>query len=194
MENKYNPIVEKPWNSSVRMINFELESILGLNGYDRKSQLGIGFINYNPFIIDSNGEEVFYQREFVWTLEDKQMLIESVYNNIDIGKIITRKRSYKWCLDRKDKDVAYRDIVDGKQRLSTLLDFVSNKFPDKKGYYFKDFSILAKSKFMSFSSLGYGEIGENASDQDVIEVFLSVNIKGVPVSTEHIDFVKNIKL
>jgi hypothetical protein len=195
-----NPIVQKPWNSSLKMVNFSLDSIVYGLGYDRRDgkYINEGFkeVNWSPTIINSDGDEVGYQRDFVWTLEQKQSLIHSIYNNIDIGKVVIRKRSYSWVKNRvsEGKIGAFKDIVDGKQRLNAILDFINNKFSDKDGHYYSDFSEIAKSQFFNFNSIGYGELGESASDKDVKSVFLGINFTGTPVSEEHIEFVKSIKI
>jgi len=201
----YNPMVKKPWNSELRIVAFSLQSILLSVGFDKRNrkmytekfgEVEVEEMNWNPFVIDNNGNEVMYQRDFVWSLENKQNLIESIYNNIDIGKIVVRKRSYEWVRKRVQagKVAHYKDIVDGKQRLSSIIDFCSNKFPDKAGFYWDDLSKQAKRHFEQFSCVAYGELGEQATDADVKSVFLGVNFTGVPMSNEQIEFVKSINL
>lgn len=199
-----NPFPEKPWNSRLRIINFSLHSILFACGFERdkrpyKTKDGekvIPEVNWNPHFIDEEGNEVVYQRDFCWSLKDKQLLIESIYNNIDIGKIVVRLRPFKYVVERagEGKEVGFRDIVDGKQRLSTLLAFVNNEFEDLHGNKYSDLSDIAQHKFNDFMSVAYGEIGEDATDEDVKAVFLGVNFAGVPMSSEHVEFVKSIKL
>lgn len=192
----YNPMSNKPWNSSLRIVNFSLGSILygigwernreGDTYYDRRKEL-----NWNPTI---NG--VVYQRELCWHLYQKQALIDSIYNYINIGMIIIKRNSYP-SVDKKveNGEIGYfKDIVDGKQRLDAILGFVNNIFPDSEGVFWKDFSDQAQSRFLDFMSLSYGEIGEEASDQDVKDVFLGVNFTGTPMSPEHVEFVKSIKI
>lgn len=201
-----NPFPEKPWNSSMRIVAFALDSILHTVGFERRKsvfstekfgEVIVQELNWNPFIIDSKtGNEIRYQRDFVWTLENKQLLIDSIYNSIDIGKIVVRKRGYKWVERRvkEGKEACFKDIVDGKQRLNAILEFIQDEFTDSKGFYFSDLSDKAKNSFFNFSSIGYGEIGEEATDQDVLDVFLGVNFTGVPMSKEHIEYVQSIKI
>lgn len=199
-----NPFVEKPWNSKLQMILFSLESILNSCGFQRNKtysfdtvkEYEIPEMEFEPFFKDSNGNEIVYQRDFCWTLKDKQLLIESIYNNIDIGKIVIRRRSYEWVQQRilSGKKACFKDIVDGKQRLNALLGFVQNEFPDSQGNYWDDLSKYAQNKFMNFNCVAYGEMGEDATDEGVKSVFLNVNFSGVQMSQEHIDFVKSINL
>lgn len=200
-----NPFPKKPWNSKLRIVAFSLESILNACGYDRRkraykfdtiNEIEVPEMNWNPFITDKEGNEVVYQRDFCWNLEQKQLLIESIYNSIDIGKIVIRKRDFNWVKNRAvaGKTAAFRDIVDGKQRLNAILGFVSGEFADLHGNYWDDLSAEAQREFFSFQSIAYGEIGEDASDDDVKAIFLNVNFSGVQMSQEHIDFVKSIQL
>ena len=47
-----------------------------------------------PFVI-INGKKSYYQRPLVWELEDKQLLIESIYNSVDCGKILIRLKGWE---------------------------------------------------------------------------------------------------
>lgn len=207
--NNYDPIVKKPWDSKVKMINNSLGSILFSIGLDaRKGEwlttdilpnVRVQELNWNPTIKDESDKDIPYQRAFVWSLDDKKLLIESIYNNIDIGKIVVRNRSFDWVLDRyesgyKLEDIAFKDIIDGKQRLNALVEFVTNVYPDSAGHYWSEFSDQAQRKFLQFNSISYGELGENASDADAKEIFLTLNFTGVQMSQDHIDYVKSIKL
>ena len=84
-------------------------------------------------------------------------------------------------------------IVDGKQRLNALIRFVCDKFKDLHGNYFSDLSDWAKNEFLDSMVLSYAELGETATDKDVIETFLGVNHTGTPMAKEHIESVKSIQ-
>lgn len=200
----YNPFPEKNWLEGLKVIQYNLESVIG-SFYDIRNNMFrhetisgiiVNELEWEPFFINENGEEVVYQREFCWNLNDKQLLIDSIYNGIDIGKIIVRKRSWDWVESRvkQNKKAAFKDIVDGKQRLKTILEFVNNEFADSNGFYWNDLSRVAQIKFLNFQALSYGEIEERAKDEDVKKVFLNVNFSGVEMSQEHIDFVRNINI
>lgn len=200
----YNPFPDKRWDENVIMIRFNLESIIH-SFYDLKTKelrkesvLGtlVYELEWEPFLINENGEEIVYQRDFCWDLKDKQLLIDSIYNGIDIGKILIRKRSWEWVESRvkQNKKASFKEIVDGKQRLKTIIEFINNEFPDLNGFYWDDLSKVAQGKFLSFSSVSYGEIGEKSEDRDVKRIFLNINFSGVQMSQEHIDFVKNINI
>lgn len=198
-----NPFPEKSWWGKLTTSQFGLDSILYRCGWDkreRKYQTKLGEVdvdelNFNPYVIDKNGKKIYYQRDFVWELKDKQLLIESIYNGINCGKIVLRDRGYNYIiseLNKGNKEVAFRDVVDGKQRIGALLDFVNDKFPDLHGNYYSDLSNKAQHKFLNSDVISYASLGESATDEDVIETFLMVNFTGKIMSQEHIDYVKEI--
>jgi hypothetical protein len=61
-----------------------------------------------------------YQRRTVWKPEQRYMLIDSILRKIDIPKIYLRE------LDC-DENYSY-EIIDGKQRMSAIWDFLNDKF------------------------------------------------------------------
>lgn len=199
-----NPFPEKDWHSRLTTTQFSLDSILYKCGWEKRNRglhtnNGEEFnpeeINFNPYVIDKDGNKCYYQRGFVWDLKDKQLLIESIYNDINCGKIIVRERGFDYVLkeaNKGNKEVAYRDIVDGKQRIGAILDFVNDKFSDLHGNYFSDFSNRAQHKFLNSDVLTYTSLEEKATDEDTIETFLMVNFSGKPMSQEHIDYVRQI--
>jgi hypothetical protein len=200
-----DPFVSFTWDSRIQFYSSDIEQVLWRTGFDRKQRVSrtekfgdviIPEIDFNPVIIDKEGKEVVYQRPYVWTLKEKQLLIDSIYNNIEIGKIVVRKRSFSWVKNRVDvgllEHTAFSQMVDGKQRVTTLLSFINNEFPDSNGNYFSDLSVIAQRKFFSFRGVTFGELGEEATDEDVLRTFLMINHAGVPQSEEHINFVKSL--
>lgn len=203
----YNPFPEKSWDSRIRITGYDLGNMISICGYNRREkkfkneiigEVIIPELNWEPTIKDQNGNDIKYQRDFCWTLYDKQLLIESIYNQLDIGKIVVRKRSWNWVENRvkkgQIKGTAFKDIVDGKQRLNAILGFMQNEYPDLNGYFYEDLSKQAQHKFDNFHALAYCEMEEGATDEDVKSVFLNVNFTGKIISQEHIEFVKSIKL
>lgn len=205
-----NPFPNKSWRSELRTVNFDISCILGLFGinclrdtpckHDKKEFVYKGIcipeVNDNPYIIDKDGNKQYYQRDYCWTLEQEQLFIESIYQSINCGMLVVRKRSYEYIekeIDKGNTEVAFFDIVDGKQRLHCLIRFLFDEFKDLHGNYYSDLSDKAKYLFCNSQMITYGELGENASDDDVIATFLGVNYTGVPMSQEHIDFVKEIQ-
>lgn len=202
-------IGENPFAREIRNQSYQIdiEQLYWRGGYDARHRtertekyfgVPVPELCLNPMVIDENGNEVEYQRGLVWSLEQKQLLIESIYNHVEIGKFVFRKRSFSWVEKRmkagKVEHTAFADLVDGKQRYTTLVEFVEGKFPDLRGNYFNDLSGQAQRKFKGYRHLTYVELDENTTDADTLAVFLAINFTGVPMSKEHIDYVKSIKI
>jgi len=185
-----NPFDDK----TISFRNFGIESILSYVGIGRKDD-GMLFWNWNPYFI-INGEKVHYQRGYVWSLEQKQALISSIYRNLEIGRIIVHFHSYEK-VEKMNKagftDFAPRDIVDGKQRISTIIEFYEDKFCDENGYFYSDLSNKAKHQFGNYSGLLYGEMDEYCSPEQICDAFLNNAVAGTPISKEHIEFMIKTK-
>ena len=152
-------------------------------------------LNWNPFVYTKDGKKLYYQRDFCWTLAEKQALIDSIYNSIGLGTIIVRKRSWNSIEKMRangETELAFFDIVDGKQRLNTIREFINNEFTDSYGNLFSDLSTSAQNKLTNNQLLQYGEMSEKTTDEDVLYQFLKVNFSGVPQSKEHINYIKSI--
>lgn len=202
----YNPFPINNWQDSVKFINSPIESLLHSIGFDKIriktvstatiKNKEIDELNWKPYFL-INGNKVYYQRDFCWSINDKKLLIESIISGIDIGKFVFRRRSYDWIvkqLDNGNDEVAFKDIIDGKQRLNAILGFIKNEYSDLNNYYFKDYSQEAQNKFFNFNSFAHGEMGENSTDEEVKKTFLNINFSGEQMSEEHINFVKSINL
>lgn len=186
----------------VSNINFQLESILHTldiipRDRDNYQEQGVEIkrCNWNPYVYDKEGNKQYYQRDFVWTEEDKRTLIDSIYNNIDCGKILVRKRSWaevRKSIEKGETEVAFNDLVDGKQRLKAIKDFIENKFEDSYGNFYSDLSRLAQSRLTNHQLFSYSELPENCPDEIVIQQFLKLNYCGVPQSQSHISYVKSL--
>lgn len=177
-------------------ISFTLESVIfQLFKEDRYDIKGtpIHASNDNPFVF-IDGEKKYYQRPLVWSLQDKQLLIESIYNNVDCGKILVRNRGWKELeeLQKGGHDLAWKDIVDGKQRVNAIKDFLDDKFPDMHGNYHKDLSDQAQRRLLNHQLFSYAELPENTPDVEILRQFLRLNFSGVPQSQEHLEYVKSL--
>lgn len=205
-----NPIPAEQWDAHVINTGFNIGSVIHrvmndipgerfkqkyvINGID------IPELNFNPFVYGKDGQRLYYQRDYCWTLEDEQNFIESMYNHLNLGTVVFRKRSWKWLEketatrgDNKDNsDLGFYDIVDGKQRLHTLKRFLTDQFQDKHGNYYSDLSEYAQRKFEDCGAMTVLEIEERASEEDVLRIFMNVNYTGRPMSQEHLDYVRTL--
>ena len=187
---------------SVRNVSFPLANMLSTLGihptrtHEPSVVKGITVpdINWNPFVIMPVGKKEYYQRPFVWDLETKQNLIESIYQHVSCGRVIIRVREWneiEKLVDAGETEIGWHDVVDGKQRLNAVSEFINGKFPDINGNYFADLSNSSQHKLMDTQMIGYAEM-TNATDADVIRQFLKMNFLGVPQSKEHISFVASL--
>ena len=128
-----------------------------------------------------------YQRDYVWSLEDKQYLIHSIFNKIDIGKFTFYIRSYEE--EKQIGDGNRCEIIDGKQRLSTLIEFYENRF-QYNGKYYTDLGNYDRHTFKGFQ-IAYSE-AQNLTKQQRIKLFLKVNITGKVMDKEHLENVKKL--
>lgn len=199
-----NPFPEIGWMRKLQHRNYSIDGILGQLDIDfdhyRKTQYTIEghvvpTLNWDPYVITPDGEKHHYQRDFCWTVNDERDFINSIYHSIRCGTIIVRKHSWETVTKeykRGNFDFSFYDIVDGKQRLNTLRRFVNDEFTDWEGNYWSDLSKHAQREFLNSQAIGYGTLEENATDEDTIQSFLTVNFAGKPMSRIHITHVRNI--
>lgn len=198
-----NPFNEKQFD--VRSVAFPLDGVifsLNLLGerrddnelYDINGTKILEF-NWNPFVYNKEDKKEYFQRDFVWKIKDNQLLVHSIYEGIDCGKLLVRLRSWNELTKMQKKgetELAFRDIIDGKQRLYAVQQFILGKFKDLDGNYYGDLSEYAQYRFQNHQLFSYSEMPENTLDADVIAQFLKMNFYGVPQSKEHINFVREI--
>ena len=150
----------------IRQLNSPIDSLLSMV---YASHAGVDF-------------DAEYQREHVWELEDKVSLIESIYNNIDIGKIVFVQLNEK-------TEGRYYQVLDGKQRLTALKEFYEDRFP-YKGVYFSQLSHRDKHTFKNHG-ITYGYL-ENPDLRGIYESFIKLNTCGKPMDHKYIDKVKTL--
>lgn len=121
-----------------------------------------------------------YQRGLVWDLEDKIALIDSIFNNVDIGKFTFIKP--KSIMDKNE-------VLDGKQRLTTLLDYYEDRF-EYKGCKFSDLSWKDQNHLTNYT-ISWGET-ENLTEEQKLRYFIKLNTTGKPMDEKHIEKVKHM--
>jgi 5-methylcytosine-specific restriction endonuclease McrA len=122
-----------------------------------------------------------YQREAVWTLSQKQLLIDSIFLGIDIPKLYFREI---------DKEGYEYEVVDGQQRLRAISEFHQDQY---KTAYTSDpiegeevagllFSKLPTTPQMAFNNYAVDvTVLVNYSDDDIEEMFLRLQ-NGTPLN------------
>jgi len=122
-----------------------------------------------------------YQRDYVWDLPDKVALIDSIFNNIDIGKFLFNQLSW-------DKKYTY-EIIDGKQRMRAILDFFEDRY-EYKGCTFSQLGHRDQNHFEGYMT-NIATI-KQATPEQVLRYFLMVNKTGRVMDKAHLDKVEEM--
>lgn len=126
--------------------------------------------------------DVKYQRGFVWSLEQKQKLIDSIMKNIPIGSIILNRLPDS-CKGK------YYEAIDGKQRISTLVEFYEGRFP-YKGIIYRNLSGRDR-RFFKDCALSKAETS-CLNEIQKMSIFVKFNTCGQPQDPNHLLRVKNM--
>lgn len=136
-----------------------------------------------------------YQRKLVWTLEEKQKLIDSVFKEFPIPLVLLAKR----------QESSY-DVIDGLQRLHTIFSFIENAFQTADGLFFDmrqlpraaqaakddgrdviddDKILVSPADCAAFSEYVFPvTIVERATSEAIIEIFERINSYGRRLSEQ----------
>lgn len=130
--------------------------------------------------------DVDYQRGYVWNQEDKEALIESIFNGCDIGKFVFVRRPYGVAAD-----VPLYEILDGKQRFTTMLDFVEDRIT-YKGVKFSEMSFKDRHAIES-AQCSYAKVeADQYSKKQILELFYRLNRHGKVMDKAHLEKVKKM--
>jgi hypothetical protein len=116
-----------------------------------------------------------YQRGYVWTMQDKARLLESLFMGREIGRFAFVTHKYPK-LD---------EVLDGKQRLNCLFEFYTSQI-SYQGIYWHQLSPRDRDRIESRSIQWVDLPGERYKKSDLLRIFLEVNAAGVPQTPEHL--------
>ncbi|GED72577.1 hypothetical protein BRE01_62790 [Brevibacillus reuszeri] len=126
-----------------------------------------------------------YQRDYVWQLEDKESLIDSIFNNVEIGKFaFIRYDDEKWTAT----GYSY-EVLDGKQRMRAILDFYEDRFTHK-GKKFSELSIKDRNHFKRYT-ISVAEVSD-LSEEQILRYFIKLNTSGKVMEKEHVEKVRQM--
>lgn len=135
------------------------------------------------------------QRGYVWDIERKSLLIHSIFAGFPIPPIYVQQ-------NQEDEETITYDVLDGKQRLLTIIGFMNDEFALDELDTFKFFNKITKTEEMiDISNKQFSELPKelqkhlensslmmvmiNGSEDDVSEMFYRLN-NGKPLSAiEH---------
>lgn len=122
-----------------------------------------------------------YQREYVWTEKEQQGFFKNLLSGYPIGHVSLSEMPYS-----DDYEYVY-EVVDGKQRLTTIKMFLNNEIPiiiENKKYFYADLSKQEQRKFKSHLVPAIILI-DSKNKKEKIQFFYDINFSGVQQSEEH---------
>lgn len=123
--------------------------------------------------------ETQYQREYVWSDEDAQKFLDSVFNGKPLGLFVFLRQPFP----------LPEEVMDGKQRLTTFMRFVNNEI-SYQGYYWSQLSRLDRHR-AGDRNVPLLEIDAHRYKQsDLFKIFLDLNVAGVPQTEAHLSKVE----
>jgi hypothetical protein len=160
-----------------KLASFIHKSDIRLN-YSQRSLSSI-FTTVYMFGLDFDPE---YQRGNVWELKDKIALIDSIFNDVDIGKFVLIHKEFKL------NETSY-EVLDGKQRINTLIEFHESRFK-YKDKFFHELSYRDQDHFEEHP-ISMAEI-QNVTLKQKLEYFLRLNTSGKPQDVKHMKKIREI--
>lgn len=147
--------------------------------YDTKDftiELLIEKFNKKDFFIPA------YQRNFVWKLKNKTLFLESIFLGLPIPFMF-----FADCEDGK------QEIIDGAQRMQTLVEFCNNKLKlnnlkkltKLNGFYFKDLSETQQRKFLN-KTLRIIVLEEDTPNTARQDLFYRINTTGIKANDSEV--------
>lgn len=176
----FDEIVAMPWHSVYPMVDIEETLIQNVDLRINYLQTCIES-SLNRIYSDGVNFDAYYQRDYCWSSQDKESLIDSIFNQVDIGKIVFVERDIFQPLE----------ILDGKHRLSTIKEF----YEDKLLYKGKKYSELSRKDQRYFQ--GYHlpmAILSTDDDKYILRQFIRLNTSGRVMPSEEIEKVKTLLL
>jgi len=128
-----------------------------------------------------------YQRGYVWTQKEQDEYLVTLLAGYPTGVICLAEVKENMSDPEDFKEFRWIEVVDGKQRLTTLKLFFEGKIglPLSNGerVFYPDFT---PSESRGFRNVGINLLRmDNASERDKLNFFYRVNFMGVPQSAEH---------
>jgi hypothetical protein len=170
------------------------ESLFGDSANDDRASLQIQKADFtvNSIIDKINRNKVnlrpSYQREYVWTVKTASKLVESLMLNIPIPTMFFH-----------EVNDGGLEVVDGKQRLTSIWSFINGSFPDGSAFKLKGLDVFAEHNDKTFSELppeiqerildhplNVHTIGRASQPDFVFEVFERLNMGATQLNEQEL--------
>lgn len=122
-----------------------------------------------------------YQRSYVWTQREQQNFFKSILSGYPVGHISLEEIPYHY-----GSEYTY-EVVDGKQRLTTLKMFFNGDIPiyiEGHKVFYQELSRQDQRKFKSHVIPAI-IISRLDNEKDKLQFFYDINFSGVPQSEKH---------
>lgn len=123
-----------------------------------------------------------YQRVHRWTESQRRAFVEYVLKGGDVSRTLIvnapnwRRHSYEGAT-----------LVDGKQRLAAVMDFMSNQLSVFDGHYHKDFE---DPKFLTATMIWKIV---TLQEREALDLYIGINAGGTPHTLEEIESVRKMR-
>ncbi|MEK2647357.1 DUF262 domain-containing protein [Bdellovibrio sp. BCCA] len=153
---------------------------------DESRRVSMGVRSFSDICNSGLDFNASYQRGDVWDMENRVKFLDAIFAEIDTGSVllaeIPAEVSVKTGIDY--------EVVDGKQRLSTIQDYLKDQF-EYRGYKFSELS-RQDQIFLRRSTVRVGVLPEDSTKKERAQAFLATNDTGVPQSREHLNMVRKM--
>lgn len=126
-----------------------------------------------------------FQRRGVWTSPARSYFIDTLLRGMPVPPIYLR------ILQDDERTKVIREVIDGQQRISAVLDFINNKYAisgnlggPHKGKRFSSLSEDEKEQITTYSFIC--EIMQGISDSEVLEIFARLNTYSVRLNNQEL--------
>lgn len=126
-----------------------------------------------------------YQRKSVWNSKAESYLIDTIVRGLPIPQVFLRQT-----IDTNLRKTS-REVIDGQQRLSTIIKFISNEFPlmkshntDLGGFYYDDLSDDIKEAVLDYQIPV--ELIKTKEDSVVYDMFMRVNTNSYTLKAQEL--------
>jgi hypothetical protein len=136
------------------------------------------------------------QRGYVWSIEQKRAFVIAILRGVQIPPILVVMQQLEYKIGR-DRSEEFNNllIIDGKQRLSTLIEFREGKFSiivKGQEYVYENLATNLKNYFSKRLNVPVSIVNEKLSDDQLIDLFEYCNFLGTEQDINHIKKVKGV--